>query len=191
MSYQPPLIGFKQLLNFGAYSFPDTGGWLFFGVGIAILLAYIKESFFRKTNLHPVICISFLVFGFTGCSVRNPEPVKLNTDNCTYCKMTIAEEKFAAELITNKGKLFKFDDLYCMLQYKKLNVSTEKNRYFVANYSKPKQFLDATTAVYIQNNQLKSPMLGNMMAFPDLAAAQKNDPSGTIVLQNWEQIQLK
>lgn len=27
MAYQPPLIGYKQLLNFGAYSMPDTGGW--------------------------------------------------------------------------------------------------------------------------------------------------------------------
>jgi len=25
MAYQPPLIGFKQLLNFGAYSMPDIG----------------------------------------------------------------------------------------------------------------------------------------------------------------------
>ena len=29
MAYQPPLIGFKQLLNFGAYSIPDQGGWIF------------------------------------------------------------------------------------------------------------------------------------------------------------------
>jgi copper chaperone NosL len=26
--YQPPLLGYKQLLNFGAYSIPDTGGWM-------------------------------------------------------------------------------------------------------------------------------------------------------------------
>ncbi len=26
MAYQPPLIGFKQFLNFGAYSIPDIGG---------------------------------------------------------------------------------------------------------------------------------------------------------------------
>jgi copper chaperone NosL len=29
MSYQPPLIGTKQLLNFTAFSGPDTGGWIF------------------------------------------------------------------------------------------------------------------------------------------------------------------
>lgn len=38
MSYQPPLIGFKQLLNFGAYSVPDVGGWIFVGVGLLLLL---------------------------------------------------------------------------------------------------------------------------------------------------------
>jgi copper chaperone NosL len=28
MSYQPPLIGTKQLLNFHAASWPDIAGWL-------------------------------------------------------------------------------------------------------------------------------------------------------------------
>ena len=38
MSYQPPLLGFKQLLNFGAYSYPDVGGWIMFVVGIISLV---------------------------------------------------------------------------------------------------------------------------------------------------------
>jgi copper chaperone NosL len=53
MAYQPPLIGFKQLLNFGAYSIPDIGGWIFVGVG-AILLAcvFIEFKKAKKTNLY-------------------------------------------------------------------------------------------------------------------------------------------
>jgi copper chaperone NosL len=31
MAYQPPLIGYKQLLNFAAYSIPDSGGWIYVG----------------------------------------------------------------------------------------------------------------------------------------------------------------
>jgi len=38
MAYQPPLIGYKQLLNFLAFSIPDIGGWIFIAVGV--LLAY-------------------------------------------------------------------------------------------------------------------------------------------------------
>lgn len=44
MSYQPPLIGFKQLLNFGAYSIPDWGGWLFAISGILMIFATLIES---------------------------------------------------------------------------------------------------------------------------------------------------
>ncbi len=50
MSYQPPLIGFKQHLNFGAYSYPDIGGWIMFGVAIILLiLAFIEFKNSKKT----------------------------------------------------------------------------------------------------------------------------------------------
>lgn len=28
MAYQPPVLGYKQLLNFGAFSIPDIGGYM-------------------------------------------------------------------------------------------------------------------------------------------------------------------
>lgn len=34
MAYQPPLIGYKELLNFGAYSIPDIGGWIVVALGL-------------------------------------------------------------------------------------------------------------------------------------------------------------
>ncbi|WP_212592454.1 hypothetical protein [Sphingobacterium humi] len=49
MAYQPPLIGFKQLLNFGAYSIPDIGGWLFIASGLIIAYCAIQE--WRKPKL--------------------------------------------------------------------------------------------------------------------------------------------
>jgi copper chaperone NosL len=43
MTYQPPLIGVKQLLNFTAVSWPDVGGWLAFSslalAAIAVVMA--------------------------------------------------------------------------------------------------------------------------------------------------------
>lgn len=46
MSYQPPLIGFKQLLNFGAYSYPNIGGGIM--IGVAVILAILAFIEFRK-----------------------------------------------------------------------------------------------------------------------------------------------
>lgn len=50
MAYQPPLIGYKQLLNFGAYSIPDTGGWMLTVAGILIFLVVLKEYKFNKNK---------------------------------------------------------------------------------------------------------------------------------------------
>ena len=48
MAYQPPLIGFKQLLNFGAFSIPAIGGWIFIASGVA--LAYCVFAEWRMTK---------------------------------------------------------------------------------------------------------------------------------------------
>jgi copper chaperone NosL len=42
-AYQPPLIGHKQLLNFDAWSTPDTGGWILFGVMALLTGVYFLE----------------------------------------------------------------------------------------------------------------------------------------------------
>jgi copper chaperone NosL len=47
MSYQPPLLGTKVLLNFTAFSGPDIGGWIFMGVGLSLTGLFFYEL---KTN---------------------------------------------------------------------------------------------------------------------------------------------
>lgn len=44
MSYQPPLIGYKELLNFGAYSIPASGGWLFALLGVIVIGVLFYET---------------------------------------------------------------------------------------------------------------------------------------------------
>jgi copper chaperone NosL len=48
MSYQPPLIGTKQLLNFTAFSGPDIGGWIFVGSALIVIAALIIEIKMNK-----------------------------------------------------------------------------------------------------------------------------------------------
>ena len=49
MAYQPPLLGFKQLLNFGAYSIPDIGGWMLTAGGLLLGLIVWIEYKSKKT----------------------------------------------------------------------------------------------------------------------------------------------
>lgn len=48
MAYQPPLLGFKQLLNFGAYSIPDVGGWMLTVAGLLLAVIVWFEFKFKK-----------------------------------------------------------------------------------------------------------------------------------------------
>lgn len=48
MSYQPPLIGTKQLLNFTAFSGPDIGGWIFIISGVLIIGALGFELYTQR-----------------------------------------------------------------------------------------------------------------------------------------------
>jgi copper chaperone NosL len=49
MSYQPPLIGYKKMLNFEALSQPDIGGWFYIIAG-AVLVGICIYEWKRKTN---------------------------------------------------------------------------------------------------------------------------------------------
>lgn len=52
MAYQPPLIGYKQLLNFGAYSIPDIGGWFLTACGLLLFFIVFKEyNLFTKKKI--------------------------------------------------------------------------------------------------------------------------------------------
>ena len=48
MTYQPPMLGYKQLLNFLAGSFPDIGGYLVIIAALGIVGVVIREQFGRK-----------------------------------------------------------------------------------------------------------------------------------------------
>lgn len=51
MSYQPPLIGTKQLLNFTAFSGPDVGGWIFIASAGIVILTTVFELLKNKKPL--------------------------------------------------------------------------------------------------------------------------------------------
>ncbi|MDO5616107.1 MAG: hypothetical protein Q4G16_07945 [Cruoricaptor ignavus] len=49
MSYQPPLLGYKQLLNFEVWSYPNIGGSIMIGVGaILCILAFLEFKASKK-----------------------------------------------------------------------------------------------------------------------------------------------
>lgn len=166
MSYQPPLLGYKQLLNFGAFSIPASGGWIFFSVGVILVAASITQAvLIRKAKLNMVVWMLLATLGFVSCS-NNPDPIKVGRDNCSFCKMTVADNRFGAEIVTDKGKVYKFDDLKCLLDFIEAENQTLKEpEFYLTDFGGSHQLLKATECLLLKSNDLKTPMNGNITAF--------------------------
>ncbi|MFN8253773.1 MAG: nitrous oxide reductase accessory protein NosL [Ferruginibacter sp.] len=168
MAYQPPLIGFKQLLNFGAYSFPDSGGWIFIGAGAAVLFCVIIEWRRNKKNrlLFPTTILLLPVLLLGSCNA-GPEAIKVGADNCSFCKMTISDAKYGGEIVTKKGKLFKFDDIHCLLEFKKGNLveQAEIKDIYLVDFAGSHELVNAKECFLMQGGEIKSPMNGDVIAF--------------------------
>jgi len=173
MSYDPPILGYKQLLNFGAYSIPAIGGMMYIASAVLLLLITLKEAgvFSRLMKKKPVVPVMILLCTmlFTlACGQAGPQPIRLNKDACSYCKMTVTHAEFAAQIATVKGRQYVFDDLGCMVSYIKENEQEKGNEYYVADFVKPESFLNVNEAKFIASDSLRSPMGGNMAAFSSL-----------------------
>jgi copper chaperone NosL len=190
LSYQPPLIGHKRLLNFDAYSFPDVGGWIVIAAaGLAFTVWFVEWYRHRKSSHRikpasvfvPVMLILLLV----SCNTK-PEPFVQGKDVCHFCKMTITDTRFGGELVTTKGKIYKFDDLQCMTAY----IGTGKEKKFshslIINFEKPNTFIDADKARFVTLPELRSPMGSNTAGFENAAAAKAYIQEPDIDICNWD-----
>ncbi|MFA7444734.1 MAG: nitrous oxide reductase accessory protein NosL [Flavobacteriaceae bacterium] len=176
MAYQPPMLGFKQLLNFGAYSIPDTGGWLLILSGFLMFIIIVKEfdmlKKFKKKKVATAVVMLFSL-GLFSCGNSEAVPITLNSDQCDHCKMSISDGKFGAEVITQKGRVYKFDDIFCLIEYTKSNQQTAIKAYYVHDYAQDNVLIPAETAFYIKNGDINSPMRGNTAAFTSQDEADK------------------
>ena len=190
MAYQPPLIGFKQLLNFGAFSFPAPGGWLFITAGISMLTACLFESgMIRRFNRKPAAVLPVLLFLLSGCGDAKPEPIKLNRDRCDYCRMPVSNAHFGAELKTRKGRVYKFYDLSCLQGYIGEHPEHQNGYLFVHDYLANNQLIDARKAVYLTGEAFRSPMAGNTAAFRSKEASQALATQHGLTTITWQELQ--
>jgi len=192
LSYQPPLFGHKRLLNFDAYSFPDAGGWIVIAAASVAFLVWFYEWYRNhktKTKASPAIALLLIPFLLSSCSPR-PEPFVLGTDECVTCKMGVVDLKFGGEILTRKGKVYKFDDIGCMIRYMKSGILNPHDieQTLVMNYEKRNEFINVDDAVLIASPLTRSPMGFNLAAFTNRDAAAKYIEGTTGKIFSWSEL---
>jgi len=124
---------------------------------------------------------------FSACTVE-PQDINYGKDACSYCKMNIVDQQHAAEIVTKKGKVYKYDAIECMLQDEENNAEESTAFFLTMDYENPNNFLDAKAATYLISENIPSPMGANLSAFSaeDRAENIKAEKGGNVY--SWTQI---
>lgn len=133
-----------------------------------------------------IIRVACLAVILSGCTVK-PEPIVFGTDMCHTCKMTIMDRKFGGEVVTTKGKIYKFDDLNCMINFLNSGYLEEREVAYllVLDYSQPGKLIDATQAFYLKSNEIRTPMASRMAAFESDKVMEEHKKQWNAIYLTW------
>lgn len=92
----------------------------------------------------------------------SPEPhaIRYGEEACQYCSMSIVDQRFGCEIVTNKNKVYKFDAVECMIHYvEEGNLSQEDIALVLTNsFDNPGALQDAKNCYFLYSKSLPSPM---------------------------------
>ena len=102
--------------------------------------------------------------------------------------MTIVDKQHASEIVTTKGKVYKFDATECMLNFMKGREDQTIALFLVNGYSVPGELIDARRATYLVSEGIPSPMGAYLTAFEtEMEAIEAQEKHGG-ERYSWQQI---
>lgn len=136
-----------------------------------------------------MICFFIGILLVASCSVKE-RPIVYGEDGCDYCRMTVMDHRYGAELVTDKGKVFTFDAAECLIEYLYHNEDKSGSaRYLlVTSYTEPDQLIDAKGATYLVSKQMPSPMGAYLTSFASRETAEKYLLEKGGALYTWEEL---
>ena len=130
--------------------------------------------------------LSLLLF-LASCSVE-PKPINYGEDDCSYCRMTIVDRLHAAEIVTDKGKVYKYDAIECMMNDAKDFEEGQISLYLCNHYKEPSKLINAQKGIFLISKKLPSPMGGYLTAFPDRESAEVGQQKYQGKLLSWDEL---
>lgn len=130
-----------------------------------------------------------MLLSLWSCSVE-PTPLVYGKDACHTCKMTLMDKKFGAEVVTTKGKVYKFDDVNCMVGF--LNSGSIEEREvayrMIIDFSNPEKMIDAKDAFYLKSDKIRSPMASEVAAFSTKNALEVSNKEWQGIVLSWGEL---
>ena len=138
----------------------------------------------NRTYLSLLIVLTF----FLSCEVK-PVEINYGTDHCHFCKMTIVDRQHAAQMVTVKGRAYKYDAIECMMNASQSWEGPAIKYYLTNDYTNPGELIDARNAAYLISESIPSPMGEFLSAFSSRFERDKMLDSAGGEALNWDQLQ--
>jgi len=131
-----------------------------------------------------------LVCGISlGACNTGPQPIEYGKDGCHYCTMTIVDQQHASQVVTSKGKVYKFDASECMINFlHEFEDSSEIKIFLTNHFTEPEVLIDATKATFLISENVPSPMGAFLSAFKNKVDAEKIQSEKGGELYSWEKL---
>lgn len=209
MTYTPPMLGVKTLLNITAKAYPHVGGYLLFAAiglsGWAVVGSYRNpEAHSRKamkTTSASVVAIImvFMVAGF-GCNKQDYEVPKgslvdydqhmvYGESEDPYCGSLVEKTRWGGEIHLSNGDRLQFKSTECLVAWLLTENPTDVSRIFVVDFPGTTGLIEATSATYLHTPNLKSPSGIGLMAISTerMQFNLQSVYSGQLI--DWEEVQ--
>ncbi len=196
MTYSPPVIGTKQLLNFTATSLPDWGAYL---AGVAFLLGVLSLWFAYRLRQTPrpqksargsgavpgnatlvrsVAATLLFLVPFASACTTSAAPVRYGEVECAHCRMVITDARFGGSVVSAKGRTTQFDSIDCLLAYvRALPPADVPRAVLVADFLNPGSMLPAEDAMFVRSGSVHGPMGADWVAVTRGAESRIGEPS--------------
>lgn len=113
----------------------------------------------------------FLVTLSWGCGSTELKPIEVYPeDMCANCKMAVSDLRFASEIISDQGEVFKLDDIGCMFKYRAKHTELKIAGIFLKDFE-TKNWISFERSTIVETD-VETPMGSGKVAFTDSAKAQ-------------------
>lgn len=128
-----------------------------------------------------------VAFTLGACSA-GPQPIAYGSDACGFCRMTIADSRFGAELVSREGRMHKFDSIECLAGfYLGVRQAGEPRALLVTDIARPGALVSVDSVQFVKGALLHSPMgMGLAAVSTDSAAAMVARAGGTVM--SWSEV---
>jgi len=101
-----------------------------------------------------------------ACATPAPRAVVYGTDQCAHCHMTIADPRYAAELVTRTGKVIVFDDIGCLAAFLATGAvaAGAVHSTWAHDYASPGEWVRTGDLSYVRSESFHTPMGSGLVA---------------------------